>query len=102
MYCEYYWYFHPILCIFYRGTSAHYDFNNTSTGVCMCMRLMKFTPAEMLCGSAGVSDAAAKRDSGSVPSSIELSGSRATELEEEDVEEVLPFRPPRRDLESVT
>jgi len=68
----------------------------------MCMRFVNFTPAEMLCGRVGVSDAAAKRDSGSVPSSIELSGSRATELEEEDVEEVLPFRPPRRDLESVT
>lgn len=56
----------------------------------------------MLCERVGVSDAAAKRDSGSVPSNIELSGSGATELEEEDEEEVLPFRPPRRDLESVT
>lgn len=70
--------------------------------VCLCVRFVNFTPAEMLCGIVGVSDAAAKRDSGSVPSNIELSGSRATELEEDDEEEVLPFRPLRRDLESVT
>ncbi len=63
---------------------------------------VNLTPAEMLCGRVGVSDAAAKTDRGSVPSNIELSGSRATELEEEDEEEVLPFRPPRRDFESVT
>lgn len=47
--------------------------------------------------------AAAKRDSGSVPSSMELRGSGATELQEDDDDEdVLPFRAPRRDLESVT
>lgn len=60
--------------------------------------------AELLWDSAGVSlaEAAAKRDRGSVPSSIELRGSGATELEEDDDEDVLPFRAPRRDLESVT
>lgn len=33
---------------------------------------------------------------------MELRGSGATELEEDDDEDVLPFRAPRRDLESVT
>lgn len=63
------------------------------------------TTEELLWGSAGASPAeaaAAKRDRGSVPSSMELSGSGATEPEDEDEEDVLPLRAPRRDLESVT
>lgn len=63
----------------------------------------QITPAETLCEMmVGISDAAAKRDSGSVPSSKELSGSRATELEDDEVDDVLPFRTLRRDFESVT
>ena len=41
-------------------------------------------------------------DRGSVPSNMELRGSRATEEEEEEDEDVLPLRAPRRDLASVT
>lgn len=59
---------------------------------------------ELLCERMGASlaEAAANMDRGSVPSSMELRGSGATEEEEEEEEEVLPLRPPRRDLVSVT
>ena len=61
------------------------------------------TPVELLCNRVGVSLAAANMDRGSVPSNMELNGSRTTELEEEEEEDVLPLRPPRRDFpESVT
>lgn len=49
-----------------------------------------------------MAEAAANSDRGSVPSSMELRGSGATELEDEEEEDVLPLRPPRRDLVSVT
>lgn len=49
-----------------------------------------------------MADAAANRDRGSVPSSMELRGSGGAEEEEEEDEEVLPLRSPRRVLVSVT
>lgn len=62
------------------------------------------TPAEALCDMAGASttDAAANMERGSVPSSIELRGSVGADDEEEEDEEVLPLRAPRRVLVSVT
>ena len=68
------------------------------------LRGVRLTPEPDACGGADGSpaEAAAKRDRGSVPSSMELSGSGAAELDEEEEEEVLPLRPPRRDFDSVT
>lgn len=62
------------------------------------------TPAEALWDMVGGStaEAAANMERGSVPSSMELRGSVGAEDEEEDVEEVLPLRGPRRVFVSVT
>lgn len=51
---------------------------------------------------ASTTDAAANMERGSVPSSIELRGSVGADDEEEEDEEVLPLRAPRRVLVSVT
>lgn len=51
---------------------------------------------------ASTADAAANMERGSVPSSIELRGSVGADDEEEEDEEVLPLRAPRRVLVSVT
>lgn len=58
---------------------------------------------EVLCCILGASlaDAAANMDRGSVPSSMELSGSVGTEDDEEE-EDVLALRTPRRFFVSVT
>lgn len=58
---------------------------------------------EALCDRLGASlaDAAANMDRGSVPSSMELSGSVGAEDEEEE-EDVLPLRAPWRVFVSVT
>lgn len=62
------------------------------------------TPAEALCDMVGAStaDDAANMERGSVPSSIELRGSVGADDEEEEDEEVLPLRAPRRVFVSVT
>lgn len=67
-------------------------------------RICERTPAEALCVMTGAStaDAAANMERGSVPSSIELRGSVGADDEEEEDEEVLPLRAPRRVLVSVT
>lgn len=51
---------------------------------------------------ASTADAAANIERGSVPSNMELRGSVGAEDEEEEDEEVLPLRAPRRVLVSVT
>ena len=79
--------------------------------VCVFYRFKKLlrlqstpTPAELLCVMAGASlaEAAANMDRGSVPSSMELRGSAGAEEEEDDEDEVLPLRVPRRVFVSVT
>ena len=59
---------------------------------------------EPLCDVAGgsLAEAAANMDRGSVPSSMELRGSAGAEDEEDEEEEVLPLRVPRRVFVSVT
>lgn len=59
---------------------------------------------EALCDKAGasVAEAAANIERGSVPSSMELRGSAGAEEQEEEDEEVLPLRAPRRVFVSVT
>lgn len=58
------------------------------------------TPVEALCEMVGASLANMER--GSVPSSMELRGSAGAEEDEEEDEEVLPLRAPRRVFVSVT
>lgn len=62
------------------------------------------SPVEALCDRAGasVAEAAANMERGSVPSIMELRGSGGTEEEDEEDEEVLPLRAPRRVFVSVT
>lgn len=59
---------------------------------------------DALCDKAGasVAEAAANIERGSVPSSMELRGSVGAEEDEEEDEEVLPLRAPRRVFVSVT
>lgn len=78
--------------------------------LCVCHRAEKLklqcelTPVEMLCVMAGASlaDAAANMERGSVPSSMEVRGSMGAEEEDDEDEEVLPLRAPRRVFASVT
>lgn len=64
----------------------------------------ELTPAEVLCDmvEASPAEAAANMERGSVPSSMELRGSAGADEEEEEDEEVLPLRAPRRVFVSVT
>lgn len=64
----------------------------------------ELTPVEELRDMLGASlaEAAANKDRGSVPSSMELRGSVGTDEEEDEEEEVLPLRAPRRVFVSVT
>ena len=51
---------------------------------------------------ASLADAAANMERGSVPSSMEVRGSAGAEEEDDEDEEVLPLRAPRRVFVSVT